>query len=153
MWFPVKLWNTYCRLYLSESIDEAIRASAYSSDIKIYQEEDRMQISLATLQLCFQSTVESLILRLNSVFKTNTASNVREIIIVGDLAESEIIKTKIQDNFPSKKIHVPALPNVAIIKGSVLFGHAPEIIGRTMSRFVLLNYIIVLESVYIELTF
>ncbi|CAC5391295.1 unnamed protein product [Mytilus coruscus] len=133
MWFPGKIWNTFYQSYAAESIDEAIYSSPYRRDIKIYHKEDRIQISLATLQSCFQSTVDCLLLLLDTVFKTNTSSNVRDIIIVGELAESKIIQTTVQNHFPSTKIHVPVLPNVAIVKGAVLIGHAPEIIGRTIS--------------------
>lgn len=139
MWFPGKMWNTFFQSYAAKSIDEAIYCSPYRRDVKISHDDDRMQMSLKALQSCFQSTVNRLVSLLDTVFKTNTASNVIDIIIVGDLAEREIIKKMIKKYFPLKKIHVPALPNLAIVKGLVLFGHTPEIIGRTLSRFVLLN--------------
>lgn len=136
MWFPGKMWNTLFQSYATESIDEAIYCSPYRKDIKIYHEADRMQMSLKTLQSCFQSTVDCLLSLLDTVFNTNTSRRLRDIIIVGDLAESEIFQTQVKKHFPSKRIHVPVLPNVAIVKGAVLFGHAPEIIGRTIKRYV-----------------
>lgn len=150
MWFPGKIWNTLFQSYAAESIDEAIVCSPYCKDIKIFLEENRMQLSLATLQSCFQSTVNYLLLLLDTVLKNNTPSNVRDIIIVGDLAESKIIQTHVQNHFPSTTIHVPVLPNVAIVNGAVLIGHAPEIIGRTISRYVLLDYVIVI--IYVTTT-
>lgn len=86
--------------YAAESIDEAIVCSPYCRDIKIFHEENRMQLTLATLQSCLQSTVDYLLLLLDTVFKNNTSSNVRGIIIVGDLAECKIIQTHVQNHFP-----------------------------------------------------
>lgn len=133
-WFPVKMWNDLFKSYSDESMEDAISESRYYSEVNVFHKEDRLQISQAMLKSCFSSTVDCLISLLETVFKKERSNNVKDVIIVGDLAESRIIKTEIQKRFPAKNIFVPELANVAIVKGAVMFGHAPEILGKTMNR-------------------
>lgn len=133
--FPVKMWDALFKSSSDESIDEAISASPYRNEINVLHVEDRLQISHAMLKSCFSSTVKCMITLLETVFNTKRSNNIQDVIIVGDIAECKIIRTEIQKQFPSKNICVPEFANVAIVKGAVMFGHAPEILGKTMSRY------------------
>ncbi|KAL3857037.1 hypothetical protein ACJMK2_011737 [Sinanodonta woodiana] len=81
----------------------------------------------------FGESLQVIMTYLQSVIKKDTACD--QIVLVGGFAESDIVKDKFAEVFPSRSINVPGNPFYAVLKGAVLYGQDPDIFKSRISRF------------------
>jgi hypothetical protein len=62
-------------------------------------------------------------------------SNLKMIFLVGGFSDCKIIQDSIKSFFPSYRVIVPKVPELAVLKGAVLFGHKPEYIVARIARY------------------
>ncbi|KAL3857061.1 hypothetical protein ACJMK2_011757 [Sinanodonta woodiana] len=86
-------------------------------------------------EILFNEPMELILEKLKSILNDETATSIEKIILVGGLAESHIVRTKILKAFQERSILVPSNPFYAVIKGAVLYGQKPDIFESRISRF------------------
>ncbi|KAL3857036.1 hypothetical protein ACJMK2_011736 [Sinanodonta woodiana] len=72
---------------------------------------------------------------LQRILNKEKIRSIETIILVGGLAESHIVQTKIKEALPDRHILVPSKPFVAVLNGAVLYGQKPDIFESRISRF------------------
>ncbi|KAL3857062.1 hypothetical protein ACJMK2_011758 [Sinanodonta woodiana] len=86
-------------------------------------------------EILFNEPMKLILENLQSILNDETARSIEKIILVGGLAESHIVRTKISEAFPHWRILVPSNPFCAVLKGAVLYGQKPDIFESRISRF------------------
>ncbi|KAL3857064.1 hypothetical protein ACJMK2_011760 [Sinanodonta woodiana] len=85
--------------------------------------------------ILFNQPMQLILERLCSILNVESARSIEKIILVGGLAESHIVRTKISEAFLHRHILVPSNPVCAVLKGAVLYGQKLDIFESRISRF------------------
>lgn len=136
--FPCKVFDALQKQNGGESLEDALKASAnYSDSVQARLLDNRLLLRSDVFRSCFATTIDSTVALLEEVFRSNADRNISKIIRIGHLADCELVQCAIRNHFTSKKIVIPHEPSIAVLKGSVMFGHDPSIIGIDDRRYVL----------------
>jgi hypothetical protein len=85
----------------------------------------------------FRPIVNDIIRQVGCLLKTKQTYEIKNIIMVGGLSESEYVQKSIQTAFPDINVMIPEDPELAVMKGAVLFGFNPSVIT---ARVAMLTY-------------
>lgn len=105
----------------------------YKSTITVL--DDYLMMDAGVVISCFSQINKNLVELIKSVCQEAEYADVIDVVLFGDLAESMIIKRAVEQEFPLKTVVVPEEPSLAILKGAVLCGHDPGIIGNELNRY------------------
>ncbi|XP_078592854.1 heat shock 70 kDa protein 12A-like [Branchiostoma floridae x Branchiostoma japonicum] len=82
----------------------------------------------------FEPAVSSIVEHIGNLLRKPKLRDVRYFFLVGGFSGSAVLQKAIRDNFKNDyRILVPAEPNMAIVKGAVMFGKTPKVIQRRIS--------------------
>lgn len=76
----------------------------------------------------FSLSIQSIIDQVLRILKSRKCSEVKYILMVGGFSESEVVRTKIKEVFPNLRVILPEDAGLSVLKGGVIFGHAPDTI-------------------------
>ncbi|XP_060067781.1 heat shock 70 kDa protein 12B-like [Ylistrum balloti] len=117
----------YC---LRECLDES---KARSQSIRI--RGDKMIVPHHTVKTFFQQPVQKIVTHIRELINKPGVSSTKDIYLVGGFSENKLLQKEIAQQFPYIHIHTPTEANSAVIKGAVIFGHDPDIIGWRISPY------------------
>lgn len=76
----------------------------------------------------FKPVVEKIADHMKSILKEPLADDIKTIILVGGFAKSNIVQEYIKDIFSDTKVIIPIDPDLAVLKGAVIFGRFEGIV-------------------------
>lgn len=117
------------RCTLSKTLSES--KSKYNDVVEVKKE--KLKINNSQMNALFQGPITAIVEHLERLFMKRTLSHVSTILMVGGFSESDLMKAKIEESFPTKAVIRPADANLAVLKGAVLFGHSPQAICERAS--------------------
>lgn len=99
--------------------------------------DDCLMMDAGVVISCFSQINTKLVNFIKSVCSeyAYAHTDVENVVLFGDLAESNIIQTAVENAFPLKTVVVPQEASLASLKGAVLCGHDPVIIGNELNRY------------------
>lgn len=99
------------------------------------QEEDELCIPNGVARSFFKGTINGITSEIQTILKEHTDAPIQSIILVGGQAKSAFVNDSIQNTFPKQKIIIPEDPGLSVLKGAVLLGNKPHIIGGRIARY------------------
>ncbi|XP_063413407.1 heat shock 70 kDa protein 12A-like [Mytilus trossulus] len=109
--------------------DAAIKKSPYSDSLCL-RDYDSLWINPQKFRDLFKPTINSLLKHLEQLFQHPKVSDIQDIIMVGGFSKCELVQRAMEDKFPKKKIIIPELTDLAVLRGAVLYGHQHKPIRR-----------------------
>lgn len=83
----------------------------------------------------FDGICKHIVDHLKELFMHPAVKDVSSILLVGGFAESLMLQTAIREAFINKKVIIPKEAGLAVLKGAVICGHAPEKISGRVCRY------------------
>ena len=130
---PLFVLDLKCKQVLGKDFRSAIGASKFSSDIELH--EDTMHVDVGLMKAFFNVTINSILDLIKTRLQEPAVSDVSQILLVGEFAESSLMQDKVKYEFPSKRVIVPEAAGLTVLKGAVLFGHNPSYIQSRVMRY------------------
>ncbi|XP_062583858.1 heat shock 70 kDa protein 12A-like [Saccostrea cucullata] len=88
--------------------------------------DGQLKFTAERFKAFFSQTIQSIIDQIRKVLKNKKCSEVKYVLMVGGFSESDLVRTSIKEAFPGVGVIVPEEAALSILKGGVLFGHAPD---------------------------
>lgn len=124
MTVPYCTLNSLCIKFYDKNIGEIISSSVYGSGISLWY--DKIRIDSDIIHNLFKSTIDKIIVLMGNVLTDyKDAHNVKEIVMVGGFSEFCLVQDAVRQSFSNNNIVFPEDPELAVMKGAVLFGHQP----------------------------
>ncbi|KAL4232762.1 Heat shock 70 kDa protein 12A [Mactra antiquata] len=95
---------------------------------------DKLRIGADIARNLYTKALDKISHHLKSLFTVDLVKDVSTILLVGGFSESEMLQCMIREQFPDKKLIIPAEPGLAVLKGAVIFGHDPQVIKERRCR-------------------
>ena len=115
------------------SIERCI-SSAKNPNLKFSR--GSLAMKYAEVRKLFNSVLDNIVVHLKSVIKK--VGGVNYIILVGGFATSQLLQTRIRDDFEKSlklRVIIPPESSLAVVMGAVLFGHDPTQISSRCCRY------------------
>ncbi|KAK3611841.1 hypothetical protein CHS0354_040515 [Potamilus streckersoni] len=96
---------------------------------------DKMRLEADIMKSFFGDVLQKTRDHLQLLFSNDSLKNVNIIMMVGGFSESNMLQEMVRTMFPTKKVIVPTQAGLAVLKGAILFGHDPAVIGHRICRF------------------
>lgn len=113
------------------SLDEAIAKSNYS-DIKT--KGDRIILKEEFVMEFFKDILKNIGDYIQSIIADPKCLDIKMILMVGGFSESPIVRHSIRERFPNIRLIIPQDAGMAVLKGAVLFGHAPNVVAERICK-------------------
>lgn len=82
----------------------------------------------------YDYTIKNTVSHIKTMLLLTEAQSIKDIILVGGCAESELFTKTMQDEFPNIKIVIPEDAGLSVLKGAVLYGHNPSVVTHRVSK-------------------
>lgn len=89
--------------------------------------QGKLHLDAHTFEGLFNESCNSIIYHLEELLKFLNLKDVSSIIVVGHFADSPVFQVAMKEAFSYKKVIVPQVVDLAILKGAVLFGHQHKV--------------------------
>ncbi|XP_069117052.1 heat shock 70 kDa protein 12A-like [Argopecten irradians] len=131
---PVALSEVYEELNNSNKMtNKLVFETDYAGKVDIKRKH--LRVSKDIIEGCFRPVVERIVSHLRELLLLPQASDLKDIILVGGFADSNIIKKTITETFSAKCVVIPDDAGLAVLKGAVLYGHNPNIVRERISKY------------------
>ena len=109
--------------------------SKYKDDISFRR--GKLDIRKHAFEECFSSTIADIVEHIKTVVQALRGRlTLSSICLVGGFANCELLFNAIKEKFGSKiDVSVPGAPEMAVLKGAVLFGHDPGFFKERICRY------------------
>ncbi|XP_062618636.1 heat shock 70 kDa protein 12B-like [Saccostrea cucullata] len=131
IFIPISLVKTF-EQKAGKNIKEAIENSIYSG--KITFRNNKFRIEAEVIQSLFEDAVNQIVDHVRDALKKPDISDTNNIIMVGGFSESPILQDVIKQSFPDMRVIIPSDPELAVVKGAVLFGCNPVTISSRIAK-------------------
>ncbi|XP_033742407.1 heat shock 70 kDa protein 12A-like [Pecten maximus] len=111
----------------------AIASSGKYANVTL--KRDKLQIPNKLAKTLFTKSRDKIVSHVKQIFAEPKVRGATIVLMVGGYSECELLQRAIQSNFSDKKIIVPFEAGLSILKGAVIYGHAPNIITSRVCRF------------------
>ncbi|KAK3602714.1 hypothetical protein CHS0354_017156 [Potamilus streckersoni] len=95
--------------------------------------ENYLVIHSSKMEQYFDTAIDKIKDHISNLLQRKELSKLSSIMLVGGFAESRVVQEKIKTYFKTKTVFVPPEASVSVLKGSVMFGHNPNIIAERIS--------------------
>ena len=93
---------------------------------------DKLELKSSQFHKFFEPVVMKIVSHVRTVLQK--VPEVRLILMVGGFAESKYVQSKMEKEFPEKRVIVPLQAGLAVLEGAVLFGFNPRSIAARICR-------------------
>jgi hypothetical protein len=107
-------------------ITEYIDSTTYRRQVSVVR--DLLKMEPGIIREMFHSIVDDIIRQVGCLLTRKQTYEIKNIIMVGGLSESEYVQKRIQTAFPDINVMIPEDPELAVMKGVVPFGFNPSVI-------------------------
>lgn len=120
-----------------ESLETIVQKSVYRDKVKII--ENKFHIEYSVFQDFFRAACTEIARSIRNVLTEPNAKTCSILLLVGGLASStvaqDIIRQELETKTNIQRIIVPPEPDMAVLKGAVMFGHNPRCIFQRVIRY------------------
>lgn len=95
----------------------------------------RLIVQSELFKSLFSVSIDNVTGKLKELFNENGSRDVSTLLLVGGFSESQVLKKAITDAITDKRIVIPDQPSLAILKGAVIYGHAPLIVKSRVCKY------------------
>ncbi|VDH94854.1 Hypothetical predicted protein [Mytilus galloprovincialis] len=134
-----------CETKFGTGLREHISLKFGHDKVKVYK--DKIRIDLMYAKSLFTGICKDISLLVQDVLQRVNTFNLKHIVLVGGFAKCWLIHEYLQTSFPKLDVIVPEDSDLAVLKGSVLFGYKPDIISYRIIRYA---YVILATPPFIE---
>lgn len=128
---PSKLAKIYKKEY-KETVQAAVDQSRYAK--KITWDSNKLRMDPSIFKDLFKFCITKLVEHIEDLMEKPNIKDTRVFLMVGGFSESEMMQTAVKEAFPHIQVMIPEDAGLSVLKGAVLFGHAPLIKSR-VSRY------------------
>ncbi|XP_062605326.1 heat shock 70 kDa protein 12B-like [Saccostrea cucullata] len=96
---------------------------------------DKLKVRARCINELFEQPVYKLCGYIRKAISHPNSHGVKLMVIVGGFSESRMLKEFLQEEFPDVKIYIPNEPSLAVMKGSLIYGHNPSVIAQRIANF------------------
>lgn len=129
---PVILYELYKDKH-KRTVQESIMKNAKYKD-KLTCLADKMKIDSNIMKSFFKKPLDELVEHMRDILGEIPVRGTNTFIIVGGFAESGIVQETIKQKFSNMRVIIPFDAGLAVLKGAVIFGHAPMVITSRVCR-------------------
>ena len=129
---PVALYDLYVKKK-ERSLKDDIKTNMKYAD-KVTCLADKMKIDCKIMQSFFKQPMEELIDHIREILAEHPVRGTNTFIMVGGFSESDFVQETVRSKFPNMKTIIPFDAGLAVLKGAVIFGHAPMVVTSRVSR-------------------
>ncbi|XP_052075677.1 heat shock 70 kDa protein 12B-like isoform X5 [Mytilus californianus] len=122
-----------CKQVLGKNFRSTIDASKFSSAIEL--QDDSMHVDIGLMKAFFNVTINNILDLIKTRLQEPAVSDVTQILLVGEFAESSLMQDKVKSAFPDTRVIVPEAAGLTVLKGAVLFGHNPSYLQSRVMRY------------------
>lgn len=133
MVIPMTVVNKLCKTHINKDFKSALASSQFSDSIVI--RGDKVRIDTDVFKKLFDKTIENILELIQEIFKMKKAFSLNQILLVGGFSTCILVQEAVRREFPNCRVVIPFDPDLAVLKGAVLFGHKSELISSRISRF------------------
>ncbi|XP_060605584.1 heat shock 70 kDa protein 12A-like [Ruditapes philippinarum] len=129
---PISLAE-FCLDHRNKRLADLFEDSIYKNKItfRLY----KLRIEGNFIKSFYENYTSLIVKHVSEVLQNNCPKDIGIILMVGGPSQSPIVKQAMVQNFPFAKVIVPTTPSLAVLCGSVLFGHKPQIFSSRISKF------------------
>ena len=151
----MKNFETKKKMYDADSLNIVVRLPASLSDIlsettgydfsglvkegslkeKLKTKRDKLFINKELFLSFFEQSIKCIVDEITNVLEDPECSDIKTIMMVGGLSESDVIRSGIKKAFSQKDLIIPQDGGLAVLKGAVLFGHNPRAVSSRICEF------------------
>ena len=114
---------------LCEKIENKTLKEAFKNVDGMKIKADKLHIDAEIMKQFYQPSIKELIKHMQTILKHPRTDGTSIILLVGGSAECGLIQDEIEESFSSLQLVVPPGPELAVLKGAVIFGHCPSLIN------------------------
>jgi len=124
---PMSFLDTFKEINRRELKDALGGKEEYAGKFTLSNE--KLRIDAETWKNLFSRTVNNIcgLARINY-------EDIKNIILVGGFAKSQMLQRKMEETFPDQLIIIPEDSELCVLKGAVLYGHIPAMITYRVSK-------------------
>ncbi|XP_033742695.1 heat shock 70 kDa protein 12A-like isoform X2 [Pecten maximus] len=117
------------------SLREAISQTPFKDHLEFKQ--DKLRMDKAIFEKFFEESITNVVSKVEKLLRENPQlHNLDTILVVGGYAESPLMQQAIKDKFAGKyKIVIPSDPNLAILKGAVMYGFELDAVKSRVCKY------------------
>ena len=118
-----------------KTLEEALRESKFNGEVQ-KKPGNKLGFSRELLEKMFEEAKSGIVQHVRKILATKlVGEDISAILIVGGFATSKIIVDAVKEEFPDMRVVVPNEPGLAVVKGAVLYGHAPLSIASRVCKY------------------
>ena len=110
-----------CFEQTGKGMKEAINASSYKGRLTWFG--DKLKCEADIVKSFFQPCCTQLTNTVSEMLQNPQLRNTRAFLMIGELSVSPIMQDAVRKAFPDAYVVIPDLPEVAALKGAVVYGH------------------------------
>ncbi|XP_053389098.1 heat shock 70 kDa protein 12B-like [Mercenaria mercenaria] len=115
------------------TIETSIRESKYYGKITWFG--DKLRIEHDVLNGLFKPCCDNIVRHISHLLENAAVKGTSVFMMVGGFSNCQIVQNAIKRAFPSVKVIIPELAQLAVLKGAVIFGHRPLAISSRISKY------------------
>lgn len=117
------------------SLQDAVANSEFADKIKI-KPGNKLAIARELMEELFDGPRKEIISHVRNILENQDSEHrISAILMVGGFSTSNIIVDAVRQAFPHLRVVVPPEPDLAVVKGAVLYGHAPLTISSRVCKY------------------
>ncbi|XP_056010525.1 uncharacterized protein LOC125681968 isoform X4 [Ostrea edulis] len=120
-----------CQSLKKKTYKELVKDSRYADIVKV--RTGKLVFTPEMVEQIFEMALTNLFVKVDKVLKNPNTTEVKDIILVGGFAQSEVIVKQFKRRFSKYQIIIPTDPELAVMKGAVMFGQDINIITSRIS--------------------
>ncbi|XP_052781113.1 heat shock 70 kDa protein 12A-like isoform X2 [Mya arenaria] len=116
-----------------KKIYDVIKDSPFESTVSI--QGDKLKVDMSIVSNFFKTHVDAIVEHVSNLIDQSTIGDIAAIVLVGGFSNCPLLQHAMKTTFENHKIIVPIDPDLAVLKGAVIFGHKPELISQRVSKY------------------
>ncbi|XP_052781108.1 heat shock 70 kDa protein 12A-like isoform X1 [Mya arenaria] len=114
-------------------IHDLIIHSAYNNTVSI--KADKLKVDMDIVRNFFKIQVDAIVDHVSNLLDPSNIGDIGAILLVGGFNDCPLLQQAMKTTFVNHTIIIPNEPDLAVLKGAVIFGHKPELISQRVSQY------------------
>lgn len=131
--FPGSLVKLFEEETDGESLSDVIKQTPMGDQLE--WTSGRLIIQPELFKTFFTVSIDNVISKLEELFSATASRDVSTLLLVGGFSESPILRKAIRKAFRDKRIIHPEHPSLAILEGTVIYGHSPMSVKTRICKY------------------
>ncbi|XP_052246887.1 heat shock 70 kDa protein 12B-like isoform X3 [Dreissena polymorpha] len=109
----------------NKNIEETLRKGPFKDTVT--KKRDRLIVESGKLLAMFNESKNEILAHVEKLLRKRELWGLKKLLLVGGFAESQVIQDAVRQKFDGGyEVMVPQQPELAIVKGAVIYGHLPQ---------------------------